>query len=174
MPMKEKFIKTAFRYIFEFMVCGFGGWIYEVVTVWIMWRYFDNRGMLHMPIVPIYSVGAFILLVILGEKKRNPLFVFAFSAVVTTIFELAASYVLEFIFHRQFWTYRTWWGSILDRSCVISSAIFGIFAVIYFFAIHPLSGKLAEKIPKPICAAASVIAVTAVLTDLVISVDQLL
>lgn len=174
MPMKEKFIKTAFRYIFEFMICGFGGWVYEVITVWILFQYFDNRGMLHMPIVPIYSVGAFILLIILGKKKRNPLFVFAFSAVVTTIFELAASYLLEFIFHKQFWTYRTWWGSILDRSSVISSAIFGVFAVIYFFAIHPLSGKLAEKLPNPICVGASVIAVTAVLTDLVISVSQLL
>lgn len=171
---KENFSRTVFRYIFEFMVAGFIGWIYEVVTVWIMWDCFDNRGMLHMPIVPIYAVGAFILLIILGEKKRNPLFVFLFSAVITTIFELGASYLLEFMFHRQFWTYKYWWGSILDRASILSSAIFGVFALIYFFGLHRISGKLSNKLPLPVCIGFSTVAVTAVLTDLIISVNKLL
>lgn len=172
--MKDKISRTVFRYVFEFMVAGFIGWIYEVLTVWIMWDYFDNRGMLHMPIVPIYAVGAFMLRIILGEKKRNPVYVFLFSAVVTTIFELGASYLLEFIFHRQFWTYEYWWGSILDRSSVISSAIFGLFSLIYFFVVHRISGKLSQKMPVPVCIGFSAVAVAAVLTDLVISVIQLL
>lgn len=171
---KDKISRAVFRYVFEFMVAGFIGWIYEVLTVWIMWDYFDNRGILHMPIVPIYAVGAFMLRIVLGEKKRNPVYVFLFSAVVTTIFELGASYLLEFIFHRRFWTYEYWWGSILDRSSVISSAIFGLFALVYFFAVHRISGKLSQKMPVPVCIGFSVTAVTAVLTDLVISVIQLL
>ena len=172
--MKKEFSRTAFRYIFEFVIAGFIGWIYEVLTVWIMWDYFENRGMLHMPIVPIYAVGAFLLLMVLGEKKRNPLYVFLFSAVITTIFELGASYLLEFIFHRQFWTYKAWWGSILDRSSIISSTIFGLFALIYFYIVHPFSGKISNRLPKFVCIGLSIITVTAVLTDLVISVIQLL
>ncbi|MDE5936931.1 MAG: putative ABC transporter permease [Ruminococcus sp.] len=172
--MKKEFSKTAFRYILEFMTAGFIGWIYEVLTVWVMWHYFENRGMLHMPIIPIYAVGAFMLLIILGEKKRNLLFVFLFSAVVTTIFELGASYFLEFVFHRQFWTYSAWWGSILDRSSVISSAIFGLFALIYFYIVHPLSGKISERFPKSVCIGLSIVIMTAVLTDLIISAIQLL
>ncbi|MCM1132782.1 MAG: putative ABC transporter permease [Ruminococcus flavefaciens] len=172
--MKQDFSGTAFRYVFEFIVAGFIGWLYEVITVWIMWGYFDNRGMLHMPIVPIYAVGAFLLLAVMGEKKRSPLYIFLFSAVITTIFELGASYLLEFIFHKRFWTYRTWWGSILDRSSVLSSAIFGLFALIYFFGLHRISGKLSEKLPKPVCIGFSAVAVTAVLIDLVISVNKLL
>ncbi|MDE7365622.1 MAG: putative ABC transporter permease [Ruminococcus sp.] len=172
--MKKDFSRKLFRYVFEFIVAGFIGWIYEVATIWIMWHYFDNRGMLHLPIIPIYAVGAFILLAVLREKKHNPIFVFLFSAVITTIFELASSYLLEFIFHKQFWTYRTWWGSILDRSSVISSAIFGLFALIYFFILHPISGRLSEKLSKWACMGFSIIAVATVLTDLVISVNQLL
>lgn len=68
--MKKEFSRTVFRYVFEFMLAGFIGWLYEVVTVWIMWGYFSNRGMLHMPIVPIYAVGAFLLLAALREKKE--------------------------------------------------------------------------------------------------------
>lgn len=170
--MKRETSRTVFRYVFEFVAAGFVGWVYEVATVWIMWHYFDNRGILHLPIVPIYAVGAFILLALLGERKRNPIFVFLFSAVVTTAFELGASYLLEFIFHKQFWTYRTWKFSILDRSSLISSAIFGVFAVIYFFVLHPFSGWLSKKLPKGVCIGFSVIVSAAILTDLIISVYQ--
>lgn len=172
--MKKDFSSTAFRYTFEFMLAGFIGWLYEVITVWIMWGCFDNRGMLHMPIVPIYAVGAFILLAVLREKKRNPVFVFLFSAIVTTVFELGASYLLEFIFHKRFWTYRTWKFSILDRSSLISSGIFGLFALLYFFVVHPMSGKLSEKLPKWFRTGFAVISAASVLTDLIISVYQLI
>lgn len=170
--MKRDFSRTAFRYTFEFMLAGFVGWIYEVVTVWIMWGYFCNRGMLHMPIVPIYAVGAFLLLAVLGEKKRNPIFVFFFSVIITTIFELGASYLLEFIFHKQFWTYESWAFSILDRSSLISSGIFGIFALLYFYIVHPMSEKLCDKLPKWLCIGLFAASAAAVLSDLAISVIQ--
>ncbi|MBR6069593.1 MAG: putative ABC transporter permease [Ruminococcus sp.] len=172
--MKRDLSQRIFRYIFEFVAAGLFGWVYEVVTVYILYRHFVNRGILHLPIVPIYAVGAFILLAMLGERERHPVFVFIFSAVVTTAFELGASYLLEFIFHRQFWTYEGWFGSIQDRSSLVSSAIFGILAVGYFFWLHPLSGKLCDKLPKAVCISFSVLASGAVLTDLVISVTELL
>ena len=172
--MKRDASQRIFRYVFEFVTAGFFGWIYEVVTVYILYHCFVNRGMLHLPILPIYAVGAFILLGMLGERDRNPVFVFVFSAVVTTAFELGASYLLEFIFHKRFWTYENWLFSIQDRSSLISSAIFGALAVGYFYWLHPLSGKLCDKLPKSVCIVFSVIASGAVLTDLVISVRELI
>lgn len=169
----NKFLRSSFRYIFEFMAAGFIGWIYEVVTVRILYGKFVNRGMLWLPIIPIYAVGAFMLLLLL-RKKRNPLIIFFFSAVITTLFELGASYLLEFIFHRQFWTYEGWWFSILDRSCGISSAIFGVFAVAYFRGLHPVSEKLSQKLPLWFCALFSSVSVIAVLTDLIIAVKKML
>ncbi|WP_303825732.1 putative ABC transporter permease [Ruminococcus flavefaciens] len=169
--MKKNYTRIFFRYVFEFAAAGFAGWIYEVATVWIMYRYYDNRGMLHLPVIPIYSVGAFILLVLL-RKKRNPLFIFFFAMAVTTVFELGASYLLEFIFHEQFWTYENWYFSILDRSSLISSAIFGIMAVAYFYGLHPLSGKLSEKLPEPVCLGTGVFMAGAIITDIVISFSE--
>ena len=169
--MKKDISRIFFRYVFEFAAAGFAGWLYEVATVWIMYRYFENRGMLHLPIVPIYSVGAFILLALL-RKKRHPVFIFFFAMVVTTVFELGASYLLEFIFHEQFWTYSNWYFSILDRSSLISSAIFGILAVAYFYFLHPLSGKLSEKLPKWVCAAAGTVISAVILGDMVISFSE--
>ena len=61
-----------------------------------------------------------------------------------------------------------------DRSSLISSAIFGVLAVGYFFWLHPLSGKLCDKLPKAVCIGFSVLASGAILADLAISVKQLL
>ena len=169
--MKNSAERIFFRYVFEFVAAGFVGWIYEVVTVWILLHRFENRGILHLPIIPIYAVGAFILLFII-RKKINPVLLFIAAFVITTVFELGASYLLEFIFHKQFWTYKTWPMSILDRSSGVSSGIFGIMAVAYFYGLHPLSGKISEKLPKRVCVTFSVIAVTAIVTDLAISVCQ--
>ena len=169
--MKKDFSRTFFRYVFEFTAAGLAGWIYEVVTVWIMFRRFENRGMLHLPIIPIYAFGAFILLAIL-RKKRHPLFIFAAATVITTVFELGASYLLEFIFHKQFWTYKTWYSSILDRSSLISSAIFGIMAVAYFYMLHSLSKKLSERLPEPVCFGAGLFLTVGILTDTVISAAE--
>lgn len=167
---RERFL---FRYVFEFVVAGFVGWLYEVATVWIMWHYFSNRGILHLPIVPIYSVGAFLLLIIL-RKKLNPVILFLSAVVITTVFELGSSYLLEFIFHKQFWTYETWWFSILDRSSLVSSAIFGLMAVLYFYGLHPLSEKISRKVPKKACIIMSITVTAVILTDLIISVTALL
>ena len=165
----ENFFRKFFRYSFEFVLAGFVGWLYEVAVVWIMYGYVYNRGMLHMPIVPIYAVGAFILLLIFGRKKQNPLFVFIASTVVTTVFELGASYLLDFIFGIHFWTYEDWYFSILDRASLISSVIFGLFALLYLFAVHPLSGKLSEKLPKWVCIGFSVTASAAIAVDAAVS-----
>ena len=173
MSKKERFIRDYFRYAFEFMTAGFVGWVYEVATLWIMYRYYDNRGMLHMPIIPIYALGAFMLLIIFRDKC-SPLRIFVFASVITTAFELAASYLLEWIFHVQFWTYSGWAFSILDRSSVISSLIFGLLAVLYFKVIHPLSEKLCNALPLWICAVLAVTATAAVAVDTVISAKELL
>lgn len=165
----ENFFRNFFRYSFEFMLAGFVGWLYEVAVVWIMYGYVYNRGMLHMPIVPIYAVGAFILLAVLGRKKRSPLFVFTVSAVITTVFELGASYLLDFIFGRHFWSYEDWYFSILDRASLISSVIFGLFAVLYLFVVHPMSEKLSQKLPKWVCIGFAVLTAAAVAVDAVIS-----
>ena len=172
--MKQDRARTVFRYVFEFVTAGFVGWVYEVTTLWLMYHYYDNRGILHLPVIPIYPLGAFLLLAVLHKRRLNPAALFAAAAVITTVFELAASYLLEFIFHTSFWTYEGWFGSILDRSSVVSSAIFGVLSVVYFFVLHPLSGRISEKLPRKVCIAASVLTIAVLLADLAVSAAELL
>lgn len=165
----ENFFRNFFRYTLEFIIAGFAGWIYETAAVWIMYGYIYKRGMLYLPILPIYAIGAFVLLAVLGRKKHSPLFVFTASVIVTTVFELGASYLLDFIFGRHFWSYEDWYFSILDRASLISSVIFGLFALFYLFAVHPMSEKLSQKLPKWVCMGFAVLTAAAVAVDAVIS-----
>jgi len=45
-------------------------------------------------------------------------------------------------------------------------------AVVYFYGLHPLSGKISEKLPKKFCTVFSVAAIAVIGTDFVISVWQ--
>ena len=66
--------------------------------------------------------------------------------------------------------YEGWYFSILDRSSLISSSIFGIMAVAYFYMLRPLSKKVSEKLPEAACFGTGLFLTAAILTDTVISI----
>ena len=85
-----------------FAVCG---WIYEVI-----WTYFDdgvwtNRGFLFGPWLPIYGFGGMLIYGIFRKQIKKPLYIgklnirfillFVYICLVTTVVELAATYIIE-------------------------------------------------------------------------------
>ena len=54
--------KKICTYIIEFTLCGICGWIYETALTSYLWGEFAERGFLHIPVLPIYGVFAFILI----------------------------------------------------------------------------------------------------------------
>lgn len=156
------------RYEVEFLINSFMGWVYEVACVWFVFHYYADRGVMTLPLIPIYAFGGILLLLLL-RKIKNPAALFAISFLVTTVFEIISSYVLEWIYGYYFWTYSGWPLSIMDRSCVLTSLIFALMAVFYFKVTHPLTEKIYGKI-KPVHAAVlDVLIAVPVLSDLIIS-----
>ena len=95
--------QTWLLYFWTYCVLG---WCYEVFLVVVVYRWgFSNRGFLWGPYLPVYGVGALLILGCLGRLKSRPLRVgrvnfmpaVVFLAVValTTVVELIASYLLE-------------------------------------------------------------------------------
>ena len=74
---------------------------------------FSNRGVLFGPYCIIYGVGALILIFTLGglKKKRiclgrlciTPVLVFIGIVVITTVLELAGSYIMELLYGEWLW-----------------------------------------------------------------------
>lgn len=127
-----------------FAVCGFCGWIYEVIVTSAIHGHFVNRGFLHIPILPIYGVFSFIMIP-LFKKHNGIVTVFFGGMAITTILEFLASYIIEWILGKSLWSYKTWDFNYDGRISLYSSLVFGLMSVILIKAAYPLVKKLYEK-----------------------------
>ena len=150
----EKIVKALrfiTKYMLMFALASFIGWAYEVICTYVMFHYWIDRGVLHLPFCPIYGFGMMILYLIF-RKLKNPLLIFTGSAVITTAIELGASYLLEYFFHVQLWSYRGWYLNFDERISLISSCIFGLLALLFLKLIVPLTERIYSSKIKDIAA----------------------
>ncbi len=142
----------------DFIICGFIGWAYETILTSVVFGEFVERGVLAVPILPIYGLFALVLPFIY-KKEQNPLFIGLTGAVGTTVFELAAAYLTEAIWHERLWSYADWKFNFFDgRISLFSSLIFGVMCVVFVKWIHPLmqwmKGRFGRRFDIAVCAAA--------------------
>lgn len=155
--------------IWGFIAAAFGGWIYEEICVYVLYHHIYNRGMLHLTICPIYGFGAWGLYFLLRKVKSSGSYLLL-STFIASIFEYGCSYLLEFLFHRSYWTYEGWPFSIQNRISIISSLIFGILAVIFAKLILPPLKKAIGKGNRNVWFAFSILALVVILGDFILVV----
>lgn len=153
--------------IFGFVIASFGGWIYEEICVWVLYHMVVNRGMLHLTLCPIYGFGAWGLYLLLRKVRSSALF-FALSVLIASAFEYACSYLLEWAFHRIYWTYEGWPLSVQNRISLVSSLIFGLLAVLFAKGILPLLRRFVRKGNAWVCFGASMLIVAVIAVDFVL------
>ena len=128
--------KTIVKFTGLFLLASFLGWVYEIVCVWTLHHIYVDRGILHLPMCPIYGFG-FLVLYAMFHKVKNPLYLFVFSFLVTSVIELSASYILEYKFHMILWTYEGWPLNFQNRISVVSSMLFGVMTVLFTKGVKP-------------------------------------
>ncbi len=135
-------IKKIPAYINEFTIYALAGWLYETVCESIFaGELILNRGFLHLPVCPIYGVGAFIVLLMLKPfKKLSNLKVFISGALITTVVEYIAALILEAVLHKSLWDYSLWILNFQGRVSLISSLIFGL-GCVGAYKLHPVMEK---------------------------------
>ena len=129
------------EYILLFALASCIGWLYEMICVWILYGYYFDRGVLHLPMCPIYGVGILLLMLVL-KRVNHTAGIFLGSFIIATGVELGASYLLEYGFHRVLWSYEGWPGSFQDRISLVSSLIFGVMATVFIKLVKPKIDKL--------------------------------
>lgn len=142
--------KDAFTFICrlaaEFTICCFAGWVYEILLYLLMYGYYQERGVLQLPLLPIYGFGGLALLA-LFRKKKDWAWVFFGSILLTTVLELVCSYLLEWIFGESLWDYSHWWLDFEGRISLPSSLIFGVMSLLLIKGLDPMMQKFQEKFP---------------------------
>ncbi len=134
------------KYFVFFILYSFLGWIYESCYCTIQNHYWQNRGFLYGPCVPIYGLGATTAQIIFNDLPvevlhgANNWVIFFSCAIGTFIMEYTTSFVLEKLFHARWWDYSNMPLNINGRVCLIFTACFGIAGVLIVnYLIPPLA-----------------------------------
>ena len=146
--------QTWFLYFWTYCVLG---WCYEVFLEVVVYRWgFSNRGFLWGPYLPVYGVGALLILGCLRGLTKKPLRVgrvnlmpaVVFLAVValTTVVELIASYLLEWTTGGWLWDYTRYAIQWQGRICLSASLRFGVGGMIILYLLQPLLEKGMDRL----------------------------
>ncbi|MBQ7991294.1 MAG: putative ABC transporter permease [Oscillospiraceae bacterium] len=122
----------------QFIICGFVGWVYETVLTSAVFGYYVDRGVLNIPLLPIYGVFALILPFVF-PRNTSWLKIFFAGTAGATVFELAASYLTEAVLGYRLWDYYDWKFNLDGRICLGASLIFGLMILLYMKVIEPLT-----------------------------------
>ena len=131
-----------------FTICGVCGYLYEIAVTSYLHGHFVNRGFLHIPVLPIYGV-------------------FFGGMAITTLLELIASYIIEWVLGKGLWSYRSWDFNFDGRISLYSSIAFGIMSVILIKAAYPIVKKLYEKLPQKVTCVIGGIIFVVIVTDFI-------
>ena len=156
---RETFWDKAAKYFIYFMLYSIIGWIYEVFLEVVVYQWgFSNRGVLFGPYCVIYGVGAIILIFSLSglQKKKirigkisiTPVLVFIGIVLITTVLELAGSYIMEWTRGEWLWDYRRFAFNFQGRVALNPSIRFGFGGMVFLYLIQPLFEKLMDKLGR--------------------------
>lgn len=157
--MKEALLTKMQKAVIYFVLYSVIGWCYEVFLEVVVYRWgFSNRGVLLGPYCVVYGFGALILIASLGWLKERriclgrvnvtPALVFVGIVVITTLVELAASYIMEFTHGEWLWDYTRFAFNFQGRVALNPSIRFGIGGMIFLYLLQPLFQKLTTRMSK--------------------------
>lgn len=152
--ISKKNIDIARNVLLLFIFFAVCGWIYEVI-----WTYFDdgvwtNRGYLFGPWLPIYGFGGMLIYGIFRKQIKKPVYIgklnvrflllFVDICLITTVVELAATYIIELAGtpFTVLWDYSDHFLNFQGRVCLDASARFGVLGLMIIYGALPLYRKL--------------------------------
>ncbi len=116
-----------------------------------------NSGILYGWWTPVYGFGVVCILIIgsiiehipLTKKKLFKIFITYFSCmIILTLLELLGGYLIEWIFHQEFWNYEKYRFHIGPYISLEMANIWGIAGIIVLYILKPITDYLISYIPK--------------------------
>ena len=124
------------------------GYIWEVLYRLIRKHTLVNRGFLFGPWIPIYGIGALLVILISKKLRKQPVALTIVTAISCAGLEYLISIILEYAFHLRYWNYKRYFMNLNGRICLESVLGFTIASFLACYFILPFLNKLFNKI-KP-------------------------
>ena len=133
--------QNFYELVWIFIIYAFIGWCTEVSYAALDRGIFVNRGFLNGPYCPIYGCGVVIVVAVLTPLKDNLLILFIGSFLLTSILEYITGYLLEKVFHNQWWDYSDKPFNIHGYVCLKFSIYWGLACTFILDVLHPIIYK---------------------------------
>lgn len=163
---------SIFEWIAFFMLYCLVGWIYESLLVSWEMRKWTNRGFLNGPFLPIYGVGAIVMLFSTLEVRDNVLLTFLFGMLGATVIEYFSGAAMEKLFRTRYWDYSNELFNLNGHICLKCSLVWGIASVLLVNYIQDFAEKLIHKVDSTALIVIDIMFVVYFIWDLVISLRQ--
>jgi uncharacterized membrane protein len=157
-----------FKIFAYFLICGFIGWIFETMAVWIGTGRLTDRGFFFvmepfshylpflqgipilqdipliwgLPFIDIYGIGGLIICIFFKHWQDHPVKLFFIGMVILTLAELLASYTSEWVVQKQYWDYSGDLFNFDGRICLRSSLAWGVLSVVCVKWVAPVIDKI--------------------------------
>ena len=126
-----------YHFLWICFIYAFLGWCTEVSYAALVTGKFVNRGFLNGPVCPIYGFGVVIVLACLEPLKGSKLLLFFGSVLLTSLLELVTGFVLEKLFHQQWWDYSDQPFNLGGYICLRFSILWGFACMFVVYILHP-------------------------------------
>ena len=147
-----------FYYIVLFAAYCFAGWVAEVMYRSLTLRKFVNAGFLFGPFLPIYGIGAFLVIVLEHALRDWPVALrLAAFGLVITLLEYMAGYLSEKIFKLTLWDYSEYRFNLHGRVCLRFSILWTLLAMGFVMVVHPEALRRVAMLPGGLVQIAAIV-----------------
>ena len=150
-PEQTPIADTVSLFVFFFFAASLAGYLWEVLIFFFKEDAFRNRGFLYGPWLPVYGIGAVgfsLLLSFRQKKKRHPLAIFLYTALLGTGLELVIGWLLDTVWHLRYWDYSSCFLQYHGYVCLWSAIGFGIAGVLWICLFSVLLEKFWFSLPR--------------------------
>ncbi|MEY8392834.1 putative ABC transporter permease [Lachnospiraceae bacterium 45-W7] len=139
---------SIYEAVWIFLIYAFLGWCTEVAYAALETKNFINRGFLNGPVCPVYGFGVLVVILALTPLKKNFLLLFAGSFMMTSMIEFITGFLLEKLFHNQWWDYSEENFNLCGYVCLKFSILWGLGCTLVIDVVHPAIYKMIVVTPK--------------------------
>ena len=124
------------QWLLFFYIYCFIGWVIESIIVSVEHRKLVNRGFLRGPYLPLYGFGALTILFICLPFKEEPILVYLFGLIGTTVLEYFTGWAMEACLKTKYWDYSNQKFNYKGRICLTSSLFWGFLSLLMIYVLH--------------------------------------
>ncbi len=137
-------------WFWSFVIYSFAGFVLEVLFARLAGGRPDRKGLLVLPLCPVYGLGACLILALPPWAVRHPGALFLLGALAATAAEYCDALYHEKALGVSFWNYEGLPGNLQGKVCLPFSLAWGLLALALTYQVHPALAPWLARIPGPV------------------------